>query len=402
MNKEGGLSDVGADVDFSRLRSERLAKVREEMSRRGLDVVVLLTDANQSYVNIRKPCVEESRAWYDPVIVAVGVDGTVHVWCSCFDQSWMDVDVDRVHPGFPLDLAAGVERLANELRWTFPNCRSVGFDEFTGAMVPMMPSTFAGLHVGSAMDVMASARLLKTVDEIACIRAVAQLNEMAAADVQAALVPGVLQSELTGIFYARLSQLGVDNVFMEPAWTPTIVLSGGNGRGVLNYPARHAGSQLREGELIVCDTSIGWQGYQSDFGRTWIVGHDPKPTPAEHDCYLHWREILEEVYAAIKPGNSAADMVRAATAVEPVHTIKRLNLAHGIGVAPLEAPVVETDLGPEHDEETELLPGMVMVLEPVVWRTSGEVYRSEEIVAVTSTGFERLSSYGYEPFGRDL
>jgi Xaa-Pro aminopeptidase len=41
---------------------------------------------------------------------------------------------------------------------------------------------------------------------------------------------------------------------------------------------------------------------------------------------------------------------------------------------------------------------MVFVLEPVIWRDGVGGYRSEEIVTVTDSGFELLSSYGYTPF----
>ena len=42
---------------------------------------------------------------------------------------------------------------------------------------------------------------------------------------------------------------------------------------------------------------------------------------------------------------------------------------------------------------------MVFVLEPVVWRDGVGGYRSEEIVVVTDDGFDKLTTYGYTPFG---
>jgi len=35
--------------------------------------------------------------------------------------------------------------------------------------------------------------------------------------------------------------------------------------------------ELVEGDVLWTDVSITYQGYCSDFGRTWIVGRDPSP-----------------------------------------------------------------------------------------------------------------------------
>ena len=61
-------------------------------------------------------------------------------------------------------------------------------------------------------------------------------------------------------------------------------------------------------------------------------------------------------------------------------------------------PFIGSDLGIEFDDTVELAPGMVFVLEPVVWRDGIGGYRSEEIVVVTDDGFEKLTTYGYTPF----
>ena len=41
-------------------------------------------------------------------------------------------------------------------------------------------------------------------------------------------------------------------------------------------------------------------------------------------------------------------------------------------------------------------PGMVLVLEPVIWEDGEGGWRGEEIVAVTDSGWEPLSSFTYE------
>ena len=61
-------------------------------------------------------------------------------------------------------------------------------------------------------------------------------------------------------------------------------------------------------------------------------------------------------------------------------------------------PLIGTDLGEEFDESIVLAPGMVMVLEPVIWEDGYGGYRSEDIVAVTDDGYRMLSDFPYVPF----
>ena len=61
--------------------------------------------------------------------------------------------------------------------------------------------------------------------------------------------------------------------------------------------------------------------------------------------------------------------------------------------------MIGSDLGGEFDDGFELAPGMILVLEPVVWNDGVASYRAEEIVVVTEDGRRMLTGApGYEPF----
>ena len=74
-------------------------------------------------------------------------------------------------------------------------------------------------------------------------------------------------------------------------------------------------------------------------------------------------------------------------------------LGHGIGVNAAEMPMIGTDLGEEFDENFVLQPGMVLVLEPVVWEDGTGGYRSEEVLVITEEGSTKLTDYPYDPYG---
>ena len=63
-------------------------------------------------------------------------------------------------------------------------------------------------------------------------------------------------------------------------------------------------------------------------------------------------------------------------------------------------PLIGTDLGEEFDEQQVLAPGMILVLEPVIWEDGYGGYRAEDIYTVTDDGWASLSDFPYDPFTR--
>jgi Xaa-Pro aminopeptidase len=162
--------------------------------------------------------------------------------------------------------------------------------------------------------------------------------------------------------------------------------------------------------VVWVDTGISYQGYASDFGRTWIVSDAPRPSARQREQFARWQEVIGRVLGAVRAGATGADLTAAALAgagqvpalsAGPGSTrpwLTHLYLAHGVGLDSAEAPLVGTDLGDEFDGSILLAPGMILVLEPVIWEEGHAGFRGEEIVAVTETGYEKLSNYPYWPY----
>ena len=102
-----------------------------------------------------------------------------------------------------------------------------------------------------------------------------------------------------------------------------------------------------------------------------------------------------------RAGATAAELGRAATKANGGTRpwLPHFYLGHGIGVNAAEMPMIGTDLGDEFDENFVFEPGMVVVLEPVVWEDGTGGYRSEEIVVITEEGWIPLTDYPYHPYG---
>src|SRR6185312_16433946 len=261
---------------------------------------------------------------------------------------------------------------------------------------------FGGAAPSDAASVVSAAKLVKTRDQIACIRKACRITEEAMADVQQALSPGVRQIDLSAGFVRRAFELGATANMLEAIWQ---VMPDSKADGVwtthgdLALPLLTTERNLAKGDVLWTDASITYAGYCSDFGRTWLIGEEP--TPRQHDQYHQWRHILDAVLGVTKAGATSGDLARAAIAANGGRKpwLPHFYLGHGIGTHAAETPMIGTDLGEEFDDNFVFPPGMVLVLEPVVWEDGTGGYRSEEIVVITEDGYAPITDYPYTPYG---
>jgi Xaa-Pro aminopeptidase len=353
---------------------------------------------------------EAGRAHHLPTIALVRRDDELpHLFTPYPEGAPPEIDADHLHAELCPELAEGVREMARKLRdlLGFGAGLRIGVDEYTAAMYGLRTELFAAPEAADASLVLTAARVTKTPDEIECIRRAQQINELAMHDVQAALRPGVRQSDLTGIFLRRITALGASFNLVDPIWQlvpPSAAVGPCSVTGEVAFPLVSTDRAIAEREVIWVDTGIGYEGYASDFGRTWIVSREPHPTARQADQFHRWREVLDRSLEAVRPGATAFDLTRAAIAAhratggEGRPWLRHLYLAHGVGLDSAEMPLVGTDLGDEFDAGLVLAEGMVLVFEPIVWDEGAGGYRGEEVVVVTGSGYRQLSDYPYQPF----
>jgi Xaa-Pro aminopeptidase len=388
------------------MRADRRAKLADALVRTDAAAAVLLGTTNVRWTTgARVVAADHGRAArVRNVAVAVSGDPVPHLFSHTPEGVPVDHPADHVHPGLDLERDAGaaalVEFVADRLG---DSVGRVLLDEWTMPLRREWMTRLPAVAVGDvATNLMGGLKLIKTEDEQASIRAAQRLNEQAMFDVYHALQPGVRQCDLSGLFLRRVFELGAEQNTVDPIWEvmPRSVSAGPRSvTGDVVFPTVTTDRVLSRGDVIWVDTGITLAGYDSDFGRTWIVGADP--TAAQRDQYRRWRNVVDAVLAIIKPGLTGRDLTAAAVAASGGGRrpwLPHLYLAHGIGVDSAEAPFIGTDLGPEFDETIVLAPGMVFVLEPIAWVDGTGGYRGEEIVAVTDAGYTLLSDFHYLPY----
>lgn len=384
------------------MRTERFQRLQEQLEAQGVDGLVLLGSSSVAYATGAAVPAQDGdhAALFRPVAVVVRGDAAPHLYTLYTDGVPADLPEHHLHgPLFP-DLDDGMDVFATALRDRFDAGARVGIDDQTQ---PMLRSLH-GFDWVDASAVLGAAKVTKTPDEVACIRSAQLINELAMVDALAVLRPGIRQTDLSAIFLRRIFELGASANGIDPIWqvmAPTRELGPWTLHGDLAYPTVTTDRFLREGDVIWVDAGITFEGYASDYGRTWITGAD-NPNDKQDKQFRRWRTVVDAALDILKPGVSASQLARAAIeandGVRP--WIEHFYLAHGVGTDSAEMPLIGTDFGEQFDDRLIMEPGMVVVFEPVIWEDGAAGYRSEDIVAVTDTGWVKLSGSTYDPYGK--
>jgi Xaa-Pro aminopeptidase len=309
----------------------------------------------------------------------------------------------HVHPAAVPDVDDGAEGLAAVVRDLLGPAPTLGCDEVPH---PLGRALGDEVRLVPASRVLGPCKLVKTPDEVACIRAAQRVNEQAMLDVQPRLrEPGTTQTDLTATFVRRCVELGAELIGIDPIWQvmPRRRTDGPwTVHGDLAFPTPSAPRAFADGDVVWVDTGIHVGGYASDFGRTWIAGPDPTPTARQQEQHDRWQAVVAACLAHTRPGTPTLEIAHAAIAADDGRSkpwIEHFYLAHSVGTDSAEMPMIGTDLGEDFDGQQVLVPGMVLVFEPVIWDDGEAGYRAEDIVAVTDDGWVPLSDHPYDPFG---
>ncbi len=245
---------------------------------------------------------------------------------------------------------------------------------------------------------MTAARVIKTRDEQECMRRCWEINEAATYAAEQILRPGIRLTDLTAVFLRRLFELGATCNFLDPVFQamPERIADGPwSTNNDVPFNLITVDHIISEGDVIWTDTVMGYEGYASDVGRTWVAG---RVSPTLRELRTRWQEITDGVIEQLKPGVTGDVLTKIAIEANggTKPWLDHFFLAHGLGLEGGEPQQVGADRGPEYDEKFVLEPGMAIVIEPVTWLDGHAGWRCEELVFITDDGHERVSNYPNE------
>lgn len=356
-------------INWDRMRRERLARGKAALVESDLDALFVFRVEDTRYLT-------GHRSHLGPVAAlgfgTVVLDRSGHLVLYTMDrdtclESMPWLEPDQIQGRANVRDHTGTVTWGNLVKAEFklPDRAKIGVDLWTPRIQASLEGVFPEVEFVDGNEVMAKAKLIKTEDELNCIRAAAVLTEIGFQAALEALKPGVRECEVLAAAWGAMTAHGSE-------WTQcsNIVAS-----GPYTAPYRRFTSDriIREGDLVIIDIGGCYNGYWGDFTRTYVCGR-MRPTPEQIELHQACYNALFSACAAARVGNTNYDVY---TAAQPY---VRDNLGHGAGVNPWELPYFSATT---KDEPLALQKGMVCNLEPYAGKPGVGGARLENNVIVT-------------------
>ena len=388
------------NIDLPAVRAYRLARIRQQMERYGVDACLLFDAVNIRYATgSRNMQVFSAR---NPARYAfIPLDGPVilYEFTGCEHLAAGLETIDEVRSAITASyVAAGDDIAAREKLWAAETAavirRHCGSDATVGIERINAGASRAlaaeGFTIVDAQQPVERARSVKSDEELKCVRSSLRATERAVAQLRGAIVPGLTEQQLWSILHQAVIAQGGDYV-------ETRLLNSGERT---NPWFQEAGPRVIEpNELVALDTDVvGCFGYYSDFSRTFHVGPD-QPTAHQRELYTTAYEQVQHNMSIIKPGVTFKEYSERAWNIPARFEANRYYLsAHGVGMTG-EYPYLYhhrdyADAG--YDGVFE--PNMTICVESYIGSEGGdEGVKLEEHCLVTQDGLEVLSQFPFEP-----
>jgi Xaa-Pro aminopeptidase len=375
-------------VDFERLRGDRLTRAKLMLEKHDLGALVCFAGENVRYMTgvwqgnwknniFIRYCIVPRDG--EPILFeTAGSD----LECAKIDAPWLD---GRIRPAITWKWAETAEEMMSDrmAKSILDVLTEHGVEKERIGVDVYDPSAFAafqrlGLSIVSAWPAMSEARVVKTPDEIECLKISSAIGDTSFWRVEHEwLKPGVKETHIVAKVNEYLYEWGFDFVY------DIIVASGGN---TSPYRRWHTDKPIREGDLVVVDqNAVGPGGYFVDFVRCFKVGE--RWTRKEKDLY---KEVYDSMYAAIeelKAGNTTADVAAhfPKYADDEYGTVTLQQFAHSIGLSLYEGMWISRAYS--LDYPVELQENMYFACETFAGHPGlSQTVRLEENVLVTRDG----------------
>jgi Xaa-Pro aminopeptidase len=412
-------------IDYDRLRTERLARLRDQLDRSDLGALLAFDFSNIRYMSathIGTWAVDKLirfaliTRYSDPIVWDFGSAARHHqLYNPWLSESTLSADVDAdgdphaPHHNAPRPrLEGGARAGISTLRGAFHPDNRIADDvagkirreldrvglagEPLGVDVIELPVLAAlqqaGIAVVDGQQVFMEARRIKTPDEISLLTQAASMVDAAYDDLYEFLRPGVKENECVGLVAKKLYDLGSE--FVEG-------VNAISGERCSPHPHVYSDRLIRPGDQAFFDILHSYQGYRTCYYRTFSVGSASR---AQRDAYTRAREYMDRAIAKVRPGATTADIVAEwPTAQEfgfpDEEAAFALQYGHGVGLSIWEKPIFSRLVSFDHPET--LQEGMVFALE-TYWPAADGVgaARIEEELVVTATGAEVITRFPAE------
>ena len=237
--------------------------------------------------------------------------------------------------------------------------------------------SFQSVEFLPTKNIVEQIRMVKDKEEIIKMKKAAQITTESLKEVFEIIEPGVRELEIASELAYTMRKKGAQKEAFE-----TIVVSGERSSLPHGKPSE---KKINQGELIIIDVGANYHSYNSDITRTIIIGRENKK---QKKIFSIVSDAQKASLEFLKPGVKCKEVdfvARDIIAKKGYGKYFGHGLGHGVGLDIHEIPRVSSN------DDTILLPGMVVTIEPGIYLPEVGGVRIEDSVLITEEGYEILT-----------
>ena len=354
----------------------RLERLRELISERKINGVLIVTDYNCRYLS--GFTVEDHQ--FDEISAALIITENAQL---LFTDSRFELQAHAEARDW--DIIIYRQSLSDEIA---SHCNQLGIKTLGFESHRLTVQRFDEIHekinklknppnLIPVLDLVETLRVVKDDTEIDLTRKALHMAERAFTEVVKNIQPGMTEKEIAWDLEKRIRQAGADGLSF-----PSIVATGENSALPHAVPSER---KLQKGEPLLIDWGCKIDGYCSDTTRTLVFGEPDDIFKRVHHCVLEAQKRAIEVIKAGVNGRMVDATARDYINGSGFEGKFGHGLGHGTGLAVHEGP----RLSPIRDDI--LKEGMIVTVEPGIYLPGWGGIRIEHQVIVRADGAEVMN-----------
>ena len=383
------------EIDFDKLRSYRLDRVKKELEKNNLEACILFDPVNIRYAldtvnmsihnmhNLNRYCFIPVKG---PIIL--------YEYFNCEKLSEHLNLIDEIRPSISWDYFGNGSQVGaklkmwinevNDLSNSYFKSKKIAIDVINGPAVLALNKI--GIETVDAKLILEQARVIKSPEELKCMKAAIEVAEIGVSKMRDELKAGMTEDELWSILHKT-------NIENGGEWIECRILSSGTRTNP--WMQESSNKIIQNGEIVSFDTDmVGPYGYCADISRTFVEGH--KFNDEQKKLYKMSLDQINHNSRLIKNGMSFQEFIEKSWKLPDEYYGNRYSvMAHGIGMCDEWPAIRYPKDGGERNGIFEK--NMTITIESYIGKVGGkEGVKLEQQYLVGQNGLELMSHHPLE------
>ena len=383
------------EINFEKLRSYRLDRVKKELEKNNLEACILFDPVNVRYaLDTVNMSIYNMHNLTRYCFVPVSGPTILYEYFNCEILSKHLNLIDEIRPAITWDYFSNGDQASLQLnKWineikdlsnSYFKSKKIAIDVLNGPAVTALNK--AGIEVVDAKLILEQARVIKSPEELKCMKAAIDVAEIGVTKMRNELKAGMTEDELWSILHKT-------NIEHGGEWIECRILS--SGERTNPWMQESSNKIIQSCEIVSFDTDmVGPYGYCADISRTFVEGH--KFNEDQKKLYQMAVEQISHNYRLIKSGTSFKEFTEKSWKLPEEYYGNRYScMLHGIGLCD-EWPQIKypTDGG---QREGFFEKNMTITLESYIGKIGGkEGVKLEQQYLVGENNLELMSHHPLE------